>query len=156
MPAARWRAEQTPPILERVASEEGGDRVPAPVPGGERWHRERGVLGQQREDRVDVAALPGVDIALRKIADALVAELAQGEPLRPVREPLRRRLAPTSQRAVDRRDGSPQEIGFSRAEKPSTSRRINTARWLAGRCCSAAMKASSTLSLCSKRASGAA
>ena len=30
------------------------------------------------------------------------------------------------------------------AEKPSTSRRISTARWLAGRCWSAATKASST------------
>ena len=37
----------------------------------------------------------------------------------------------------------------SRAEKPSTSRRISTARWLAGRCWSAAMNASSTLSRCS-------
>ena len=34
----------------------------------------------------------------------------------------------------------------SLAEKPRTSRRISTARWLAGRCCSAAMNASSTLS----------
>src|SRR5213593_2426486 len=37
----------------------------------------------------------------------------------------------------------------SRAEKPSTSRSRRTARCPAGRCCSAAMKASSTLSRCS-------
>ena len=37
----------------------------------------------------------------------------------------------------------------SSPEKPSTSRRISTARWRAGRCWSAAMKASSTLSRCS-------
>ena len=34
----------------------------------------------------------------------------------------------------------------SAAEKPSTSRRISTARWVPGRCCSAATNASSTLS----------
>jgi hypothetical protein len=35
----------------------------------------------------------------------------------------------------------------SAAENASTSRRISTARWVAGRCRSAAMNASSTLSL---------
>jgi hypothetical protein len=37
----------------------------------------------------------------------------------------------------------------SRAEKPRTSRRMSTALWRAGRCCSAAMKASSIPSRCS-------
>jgi hypothetical protein len=37
----------------------------------------------------------------------------------------------------------------SLAENPSTSRRISTARWFAGRCWSAATNASSTLSRCS-------
>ena len=43
---------------------------------------------------------------------------------------------------------------MSSYEKPSTSRRMSTARWRAGRCWSAAMKASSTLSRSSYRASG--
>ena len=42
----------------------------------------------------------------------------------------------------------------SRAENPSTSRRMSTARWRAGRCWRAAMKASSTLSRRSYTASG--
>ena len=41
------------------------------------------------------------------------------------------------------------DSAVSLAEKPSTSRRISTARWLGGRCWSAAMKASSTASRCS-------
>ncbi len=40
------------------------------------------------------------------------------------------------------------------AEKPSTSRRMSTARWRPGRCCSAATNASSTASRRSYRASG--
>jgi hypothetical protein len=41
------------------------------------------------------------------------------------------------------------DCATSRAANASTSRRISTARWRAGRCCSAAMNASSTLSRCS-------
>jgi hypothetical protein len=37
-------------------------------------------------------------------------------------------------------------LAVSAAENPSTSRRTSTARWVPGRCWSAATKASSTLS----------
>ena len=88
-----------------------------------------------RDDRLDVAALPRVDIALDDLAQALVAERAQRGLLALLGQPLvdglrARAAARCSPTAVVVSSIS----ATSRAEKPSTSRRISTARWSAGRC----------------------
>ena len=153
-PPGRWR---------------GRGRAPAPVAGERRrWrgrsaissrprnqvlhrrHREGGVLGQHRDDRLDVAALPGVDVALDDLAHAVVAERAQRRLLALLGQCAPRPSARARCRALLTEAALVSSVSAaSLAEKPSTSRRISTARWLAGRCWRAATKASSTLSRCS-------
>ena len=68
-----------------------------------RRHRPGGLLGQHRDERVDVAPLQRPRVALDERADALVAERAQRGLLALVREPLVDGLARALQRAVDGR-----------------------------------------------------
>ena len=138
------------PGAQRRAAQEARDRVAAAVPGRHRRHGDGRLLGEHRDDRVDVAALPGRDERVDDLAQALVPERAQRGLLAALGQPLVDALVRTLQRAVDRRGRRLERLGRPRApEKPSTSRRISTARWRAGRCCSAAMNASSMLSRCS-------
>src|ERR687898_2481769 len=92
--ARQWLAPE--PYLYRVTTLE---------PGSHRRHRERRVLGQHGDDRPDVAALPGLHVALHDLAYLLVAERSQGGLLTLLREPLFHRLPRALQGAVRRRDG---------------------------------------------------
>ena len=78
-------------------------RVAAAEPGRDRRHRQDGVLGEQRDDRVDVGALPGGDEAVDDLAQPAVAERAQRRLLAARREALVDGLVRALQRAVDRR-----------------------------------------------------
>jgi hypothetical protein len=49
-------------------------------------HRERHVLGQDRHERIDVAPLPGGDVALDELAPARIAERAQRALLGAIRQ----------------------------------------------------------------------
>ena len=104
-------------------------------PGRQRRHRPRGVLGQHRHDRVDVAALHRVHVALDDLAQLLVAERAQRRLLAALGERARRRsCARAAARCSTDATVVSSDSATSLAEKPSTSRRISTARWVAGRC----------------------
>ena len=138
-----------PGARQRVLGEEAPQRLVAEVPRAERRHRPRRVLGEHRHDGVDVAARHRVHVVLDDLAHALVAQRAQRLVLALLGELVVDRLARALQRAVDRRDRRLEQLRASCAEKPSTSRRMSAARWFAGRCCSAAMNASSTVSRCS-------
>ena len=107
------------------------------------------VGGQHRDDRVDVGALPGVDVAVDDLAQRLVVERASVACW--LRSGSRSSTALWARCSALSTPGGvvSSASAASRAEKPSTSRRMSTARWRAGRCWSAAMKASSTLSRCS-------
>ena len=157
--AVGLRPDRLPPPRagQRERTRPFDDRVARCVPGGQRRHRERRVLDEQRGERVDVAALPGGDVTRDEFAERAVAERAQVRLLGTRRHPLGHRGPGALQSAVRRRRArSTASAPISAALKPSTSRRISTARWLAGRCCSAATNASSTPSRCSYRASGVA
>jgi hypothetical protein len=82
------KGNETPPLEECGSYEEGPDRVPAPIPGPKLRHRKCGVLGELRDDRVDVCSFPRLDVALDDVADAVVAELAQRGLLAPIGKPL--------------------------------------------------------------------
>ena len=78
---------------------------------GVRRHRERGVVGQQVQDRVDLAALEGVGEALHDLPQPTVAERAQRGLLAALWEPLGDRPAGAEERAVDRRDRGLERLG---------------------------------------------
>ena len=46
-------------------------------PARQRRHADRGVLGEQGDDALDVVALPGVDVGLDDLLELVVAERAQ-------------------------------------------------------------------------------
>ena len=120
-------------------------------------HREPGVLGQQPHDRRDVAAHerrrrtagPRRGRPRRPAPAASTAGCAPAAARPPRRAPAGGRSPPTRWTRGER-------LPASRAEKPSTSRRISAARCRGGRCWSAATNASSIASRCSYSASGAA
>ena len=103
--------------------------------------------GQHRDDRVDVGTLPGVDVAADDIPQRRVAERPQRGLLALLGEPFVDRLVGTLAARFDTDAGVVSSTRATSApEKPSTSRRISTARWRGGSSWSAAMNASSTLS----------
>src|ERR1700737_1392278 len=59
---------------QRPLGQERRDRLAAAEPAGDRRHRDAGVLGQQRDDGLDVAPLPRIDVSAHELAEALVAE----------------------------------------------------------------------------------
>src|SRR5207244_13160227 len=73
--------EQSPacPCGECNGAQEGRDRVSPPVPGRLRWHRDRCVVREHRDDGVDVIAFPGVDEATDELAQPVVSERLQGD-----------------------------------------------------------------------------
>ena len=79
-------------------------------PARHRRHREGGVLGEHRDDRVDVVALPGVGVLLDELAQLLVAERAQGLLLALLGKPLLDRRAGALQRAVHRGDAGVERV----------------------------------------------
>ena len=142
---------QPPPVApgERVAAQEGGDLLTAAVPGRQRRHHEPGVLGEHRDEGVDVVSLPGSNVALDEPAQLVVAEKAKRLLLAWLGSRSSTDLCARC-RALSIDTGVVSSTAaVSRAEKPRTSRRISTARCRAGRCWSAAMKASSIASRCS-------
>jgi hypothetical protein len=86
---------------------------------------------------------------LRKLTEPFVAERSHGRLLALPGKPRLGGLAGALLGAGDRGRVVSSAAAISLAENPSTSRRMWTARCRAGRCCSAAMKASSTASRCS-------
>ena len=66
-----------PALGERPLAQEHLDRVAAAVPGGHRRHHHRGLLGEHRDDAVDVTALPGLHVAAHQLAQLVVVERAQ-------------------------------------------------------------------------------
>src|SRR5258707_1245467 len=74
------------PCREGDAAEEGRDRVFALVPGWLRGHRDGGVVGEHRDDGVDVCAFPGVDEVGYELTQSPIAECLQGGLLAPCRE----------------------------------------------------------------------
>jgi hypothetical protein len=89
------------------------------------------------------------DEAVDDLAQRRRRQRAQRGLLAALGQPRVHALVGALQRAVDRLGARVERLGDLLAEKPSTSRRMRTARWRAGRSWSAAMKASSTLSRCS-------
>ena len=97
--------------MQRRHAQEGADRVDARVPLRQRRHRERDVVGQQRGDRADVAALPGGDELADQHAQALVPERAQRRLLALAGEALVDGLVRALERAVDRGGRRLQRLG---------------------------------------------
>ena len=58
---------------QRPAAEEDSDLFAAAVPGWQRRHRHLRVVGEHGDDRVDVVALPGGDVALDNLSQRAVA-----------------------------------------------------------------------------------
>jgi hypothetical protein len=72
--AVRPRAQGAPAPAAREGKpgEEGGDLVAGSEPAGQRRHGERRVLGEHRDDRVDVVALPRLDVLVHEAAQLVV------------------------------------------------------------------------------------
>ena len=87
------------------------DRLAALVPARQRRHRERRVLGQHRRERLDVAALPRIDVAVDQLAQRVVAERAQGGLLALLGNALLDRRPRALQRAVHRGDRRLERLG---------------------------------------------
>ena len=87
---------QRPPApgpRQRPAGEEDRDLLAAAEPGRQRRHREGGVLGEHPDDGLDVAPLPGLDVGVDDLAEAVVAERAQRLLLALLGQPVVDRLA---------------------------------------------------------------
>src|SRR5215218_534391 len=96
----RLRAELA--HIREPGPHDGPDDVVAPAPPVRMWrHRERHVLGQDRYERIDVAPLPGGDVALDELAHAGIAERAHRALLGAVRQCLGERPPCALKRAVD-------------------------------------------------------
>ncbi len=117
--------------LQRAAEQEGADLVLAAVPLGQRRHRVARVVGERRDDRVDVDSVPGVGPARDDVIDGRVTEVAQhrllgrrdlGDAAESIA--LRALCSALLTEAVDVSSC----WATSAAEKPSTSRRISAAR----------------------------
>jgi len=130
--------------LQRVAEQEGADLVLAAVPHGQRRHRVARVVGEHRDDRVDVAACQA---SIQRVRMSLTAASPRSRStvcwVGAVEAiAWRARCSALLTAAVDV-SSCP---ATSAAEKPGTSRRISAARCNADRCCNAATNASLTLS----------
>ena len=100
-----------PCARQRPARGPGGDRLPARIPARERRHRERRIAGQHRRERVDVAALPSIDVAIDDRPHRLVSQRAQRGLLALLGDALGDRRARALQGTVDRRDRRLQRLG---------------------------------------------
>ena len=106
---AAWR-QRLRPAAARAGTRRSRSRPSYQL--GERRHRPGRVLGQHGHDRVDVAALHRVDVALaRSPRSSRVAERAQRRLLALLGQPLVERLAGALQRAVDRGDRRVERLG---------------------------------------------
>ncbi len=125
-------------------------------PGRQGRHGEPGVVGQQLQDGRRRRPAPR---RRRRRPPARAGRRGRGRPARPagVGRGTRSSAALRARwRALltDGRGGVEDAGRPRRPRSPSTSRRMRTARWVAGRCWSAATKASSTLSRSSSAALG--
>src|SRR5260370_39888162 len=76
--------DQTPPgaLRKEVAADKGGDLLTATVPSRTRRHRDAGVLGEHRDEGVDIVPLPRRNEAPDEPAQPVVASKAQPRLLR--------------------------------------------------------------------------
>ena len=94
-----------------------GDRLAAAEPGRLRRHREHGVVGQQRRERIDVVALPGVYVAVDDATQGGVVERPQRRLLVLLGQALVDGLVGALQGAVDRGGRCLEYLGgFARRE----------------------------------------
>ena len=90
----------------------------AGVPGGQRRHRPGGVLGEQADDLVHVAARHRVHVVVDDGLEPLIAERAQGRLLARLGQLLLDRLARALERAVHRLHGRLERIGHLARGEP--------------------------------------
>ncbi len=75
--AAGCGGQEPPARSQRAADQEGADLVLAAIPLGQRRHRVARIVGEHRDDRVDVADVPGVGPARGDVIYGRVTEVAQ-------------------------------------------------------------------------------
>ena len=109
--AVRPDRDVPPAVPERTRAQEGLDRVVPAVPGRQRRHRPRGVLGQQLHQRVHVRVLQRARVALDQRALAVLAERLERLGLRARREPFLDDRARPLQRRVHRRPRGVHGVG---------------------------------------------
>ena len=122
--------------------DEPPDRLRALVPADEGRHLPHRVLGEQLDDARDVLALHGAGVAVQQLslAGSVGSTMSSSGGWRAGAGP-----GPAAARCSPRRSRSRSASATSAADHRSTSRRISTARWRGGRCCSAATRARRTL-----------
>jgi len=142
--SAGWHHTQGRAAQLRAVAKEGGDRLVALVLERLGRHRDRGIVGEQGEDVVDVAALDGVGKAPHQVALAGRVRHRRAIAVGGRKPPPERRPGPLQGTL----DG-----GLARVEHlcdpGGADAEHVAARWRGGRCCRAAMNASSTASLAS-------
>ena len=99
------------PSTKKIAASPAVNVLESAVPRGSRRHREDRILREHRDDRVDVAALPRVDVRLDDLAHTLVAERAQCLLLAVRRQLLVDALVGALQDTVDSRRRSLERLG---------------------------------------------
>jgi|SRR5215216_6285582 len=106
----------------------------------------RAGLGQEREDGVDLTALEGVGEAVHLLSHPRVVERPRRRVLTRLGQPLLDRAAGAEQRAVDRRDRGIKRLCRFLGGEAEYVAEDEHGPLTRGRCCSAAMKASSRVS----------
>ena len=96
----RPKRHESPSSCEHLLGEEAADVRSATEPGGQGRHGEPGVLGEQRNERRNVGAFPGVHERAHQLASAVRADLIELGPLRLLGHPFAHRLPCTLQSAV--------------------------------------------------------
>ena len=118
--AVRMRAVSPPrnPRRERPLGQERTRGVESEIPRGARRHRDDRLLGEHRDDHIDVAALPGVDVGRDDLAHAGVPERPQRLLLAEYRELLLDRLVRALQSAIDGLRSGLERLGDLLAGEP--------------------------------------
>jgi hypothetical protein len=115
---------------------------------GNRWHGDVDIGGEQGDQRVDITRLPCRTNCATTACSACESGAGGGSRL-PVDGRRRRRLARARLSALLAESTvESSRSATSLAWYPSTSQKINTARWRASRSCSAVTKASEMASVC--------
>ena len=140
-PAGRWPGREHRHVVDAAGAlvgDQPADVLGADVPAEERRHLPRPRL-EQGDDRVDVLAPERVDVAVQQLllpGGEVSWTVSSVRPRSAIWACARWRAELTAAVVVSSASAT------SAADQRSTSRRISTARWRAGRCCSAATKAS--------------
>ena len=138
----------------RRADKQPADLVRALQPEVVRRHRHDGVVAEERDERLDVVALEGVDVAAPGAPAASSSTVASASGSSPSRSAsvARARWSALLTDATLVSSSSATSVACQR----STSRRMSTARWRGGRCCSAVTNASRMLSRAAATSAGSA